>query len=366
MSPDPKKPIEELLEATARARRSQFGAEPKMPNPMRADLHQEIQRVAQGDESQPSGRWFRLLWPRLAFATSFALIIVSISTLWWWHEHPTDGRESTRLAMQQPREQAPAPETVFGQGAGASSAAPSFADSNATTSPAVESARDTDALGMLAETSITPSIAPSTNGFAAGENRTDQSFLADKSLAAKEARPAEAAAASIAKSRQITNFRQRDSQKQLRQSFRSKLKQTPNILNEFQVEQTDHEIRLVDADGSTYSGKLEPGAQKDARSVDNQNRNSNAPSSGTGATPVEKTLSANAEYYFRVTGFNARLKKSVVIEGNYIGSPAVAPEKVGRAKSESKERDEESSARITGVAKIDGESDVQINALAVP
>ena len=39
---EPKKPIDELLEASAKARRAAFGADPKMPNPMRAQLHHEI------------------------------------------------------------------------------------------------------------------------------------------------------------------------------------------------------------------------------------------------------------------------------------------------------------------------------------
>jgi len=50
MSLEPKKPIEELLEATARARRAQFGADPTMPNPMRAQLHHEIERLSRTPE----------------------------------------------------------------------------------------------------------------------------------------------------------------------------------------------------------------------------------------------------------------------------------------------------------------------------
>ena len=41
----PKKPtIEELLEASAKARREAFGPAPQMPNPMRARLQEEIAR----------------------------------------------------------------------------------------------------------------------------------------------------------------------------------------------------------------------------------------------------------------------------------------------------------------------------------
>jgi len=368
MSLEPKKPIEDLLEATAKARRAQFGADPKMPNPMRAQLHHEIARLARDDDSRRSENWFRILWPRLAFTTAFALILVSISTLWWWHEHQTSSGETMKLAMQKPAKEAPPPEKVFEQGAAAAAgpATPTFADNNAAASRPAETAKDVDALGGFAEAATAPSTSPMTDGLVAGANKTDQPLLADKSLAAKEAKPVAPASAEVAQSRQMTNFRQQFSKDAANQAFRSKLKQTANILNEFQMEQNDHEIRLVDADGSTYSGKLEPLAQNDARSVYNQKKNYNAPSSRAAPTFDEKAQSANAEYYFRATGYNTSLKKSLVFEGNYIAPLGVAQKKGAKAKTESEERDEEASARIAGVVKVHGESPVQIDAVAVP
>jgi hypothetical protein len=366
MSPEPKKPIEDLLEATAKARRAQFGPDPKMANPMRAQLHNEIARVGRDDDSRRSRHWFQILWPRLAFTTAFALILVSISTLWWWHEHPTGSGETMKLAMQEPAREAPPPERVFRQGAAAAlPTTPTFTDSNDRASRPGEAAKDADALQRFAEATASPSPAPMTNGLAAGGNKTDQPLLADKSLAAKEGKPAEPAAASLAQSRQMTNFRQQFSNDAANQALRSKLKQTANILNEFQVEQSDHEIRLVDADGSTYSGKLEPLAQNDVRSIYNQKKD-NATASRAASTFDEKARSANAEYFFRATGYNTSLKKSLVFEGNYITPLAVAQKKVAKAKTESEERDEGASARITGVAKVHGESPVQIDAVAVP
>ena len=366
MSLEPKKPIEDLLEATAKARRAQFGADPKMPNPMRAQLHHEIARVARDDDSRRSEHWFRILWPRLAFTTAFALILVSLSTLWWWHEHQTSSGETMKLAMEEPAREAPPPEKVFEQGAAAAAgpATPTFADNNVAASRSAEAAKDVDALGRFAEATTAPSTSPMADGLVAGRNKTDQPLLADKSLAAKEAKPAAPATGSLAQSGQMTNFRQQFSKDAANQAFRSKLKQTANILNEFQVEQSDHEIRLVDADGSTYSGKLEPLAQNDARSIYNQKKN--APFSQGARAFDEKAQSASAEYYFRATGYNTSLKKSLVFEGNYIAPLGVAQKKVAKAKTESEERDEEASARITGVAKVHGESPVQIDAVAVP
>jgi len=367
MSPEPKKPIEDLLEATARSRRAQFGVDPKMPNPMRAQLHHEIARLGQGDESRQSGRWFQIVWPRLAFTTASALILASLSTLWWWHEHQTSSSETMKLAMQQPAREAPPPEKVFEQGAAAagSAAAPTFADSNAAASAPAEAAKDADALGRFAEATIAPTTAPMSDGLLAGGNKTDQPLLADKSLATKEVKPSALASASFAQNRQTTNFRQQFSKDTTNQEFRSKQKQMANILSDFQVEKSDHEIRLVDADGSTYSGTLEPLAQNDARSIYNQ-KNYNAPSSHAAQTFDEKARSTNAEYYFRATGYNASLKKSLVFEGNYIAPSEVSQKKVAKAKTESEERDGEASARITGVAKVHGESPVQIDAIAVP
>src|SRR4030095_4450717 len=141
MSLEPKKPIEELLEATARARRAEFGADPKMPNPLRTELHHEITRLSRQAARESRWRSLEISWPRLMTATALALLLVSASVIWWWREREFTGGETMKLAMQEPAREAPAPEKIFEQGAaGAGAAAPSFADSNAAASrPAQES-----------------------------------------------------------------------------------------------------------------------------------------------------------------------------------------------------------------------------------
>jgi len=59
MASEPKKPIEEMLEALAKARRAEFGDDPKMPNPMRARLHEEIARAgaAEDEKVESRGSW---------------------------------------------------------------------------------------------------------------------------------------------------------------------------------------------------------------------------------------------------------------------------------------------------------------------
>jgi len=354
---EPKKPIDELLEASAKARRAAFGADPKMPNPMRTQLHHEISRLARKDECESRWRAFGISWPRLMTATALALILVSASAIWWWREHQSAGGETMKLAMQQPMSpanEAAAPEKVFEQGAAVAGArsGEGLAENKIGAVQSANQPKVADTLNKLA-----PATKDSIN---AGE-KTAGSLPSDISLAAKETNQSARAAASLAQNRQTTNFRQQFSKNASDQAFRSKPKQTLNILNEFQVEQTDHEIRVVDGDGSTYSGKLEPLGQNDVRSIFNQKRNYAAPSSREPASFDDKAQAPNVEFYFRTTGYNSSLKKRVVFEGNYIVSSAAAQKKA----AEAEERDEQTRARITGTAKIPGESPLQIDAVAV-
>jgi hypothetical protein len=271
--------------------------------------------------------------------------------------------------MQQPMapaNEAAAPEKVFEQGAAAAGArsGEGFAENKTGAMQSANQPKVADTLSRLAEAAATPPpLPPATKDSINAREKTAGSVPSDISLAAKETNQSAPAAASLAQNRQTTNFRQQFSKNASDQAFRSKPKQTLNILNEFQVEQTDHEIRVVDGDGSTYSGRLEPLAKNDARSIFNQKRNYAAPSSRAPANLDDKAQAANAEFYFRATGYNSSLKKRVVFEGNYIASSSAAQKKVAKAKAE--ERDEQTRARITGTAKIPGESPLQIDAIAV-
>src|SRR3954454_17001419 len=93
MASEPKKPIEQMLEALAKARRAKFGDDPKMPNPMRARLHQEIARVGAADDEQAESRpsWITMFWPRLTVAAALATLIVLVPAIWRNQSHqPAD------------------------------------------------------------------------------------------------------------------------------------------------------------------------------------------------------------------------------------------------------------------------------------
>ena len=85
MPSEPKKPIEQMLEALAKTRRAQFGDDPKMPNPMRARLHEEIARVGTAEEENVESRpsWITMFWPRLTVAAVLATLIVLVPAIWW-------------------------------------------------------------------------------------------------------------------------------------------------------------------------------------------------------------------------------------------------------------------------------------------
>src|SRR3954454_14341846 len=100
MASEPKKPMEQMLEALAKARRSQFGDDPKMPNPMRTRLHEEIGRAGAADDEQSESRpsWITMFWPRLTVAAALATLIVLVPAIWWNQSHPV--AESGDLALR--------------------------------------------------------------------------------------------------------------------------------------------------------------------------------------------------------------------------------------------------------------------------
>src|SRR5436190_8693711 len=100
MTSEPKKPIEEMLEALAKARRAEFGGDPKMPNPMRARLHEEIARagVTEDEKDESRGSWVTRFWPRVTVAAALATLIVLVPAIWWNRTHPL--AESDDLALR--------------------------------------------------------------------------------------------------------------------------------------------------------------------------------------------------------------------------------------------------------------------------
>jgi hypothetical protein len=159
---------------------------------------------------------------------------------------------------------------------------------------------------------------------------------------------------------------QQFSQQSAVQSFQNNARVSggANVLNKFQVQQEGNEIRVLDADGSTYAGKIEQsskGAELDSRITARRGVMKQTPKYA--AKSVSENKSAIPQSYFRATGYNVSLKKTLVFEGNYEAPPQQQP---ASATSNDKQRAEQSSgwARIVGTVRVNGEAPVEVDAIA--
>ncbi len=160
---------------------------------------------------------------------------------------------------------------------------------------------------------------------ASGASKVDQAPAAPKTseeFAKETSRPVIADSGLLGQKQKAENFRQQFSQTSANEVFRRdvKLQRAANVLDNFQVEQDGRQIRVVDADGSTYTGKIERLSQNDTRNLSKEKQNYAARSARTAAAAPTKDAdgSTSDEFYFHATGYSGSLKKSLIFEGNYI------------------------------------------------
>ena len=387
MPSEPKKPIEQMLEALAKARRAEFGDDAKMPNPMRARLHEEIARAgaAEDEKVESRGSWVTMFWPRLTVAAALATLIVLVPAIWWNRSHPLAGsgdlalRDRTAGAADGLNPAVPAEKTLAkAPAASATEQTVNLADNNQIKiEPAATPASEA---GSLASTRVLQGHAATDFPNQATKGFTDKEIAGAKIQAAPAAAPAAgadskaksdtmaAAAPSVAQPSSVGSLgtKQQFSQQSLVQSFRNnaQVSRAANVLNTFQVQQQGSEIRVLDADGSTYTGKIEQSAKSaelDSRVT--ARRDAAMQTRSYAAKAAGEGKAAAPESYFRATGFNVSLKKTLVFEGNYAGAPAQQPAK---ATSNDRERAESSRdrARIVGTVRVNGEAPVEVDAIA--
>jgi hypothetical protein len=388
MPSEPKKPIEQMLEALAKARRAEFGDDPKMPNPMRARLHEEIARTGAAEEESVESRpsWITMFWPRVTVAAALATLIVLVPAIWWNRTHPL--AESGDLALRD--RTAGAADGLNPVAASADTVAKAPAAS--ATEPIVNLADNSQ---IKIEPAATPAseagaLASSTRvlkGRGATEfpNQVTKGFV-DKQIAAAKIQAAPAAAPAAGQDSKAESdkmaaaappvaqpssagsigTKQQFSQQSAVQSFRNnaQVSRSANVLNTFQVQQQGSEIRVLDADGSTYTGKIEQSANNaelDSRIT--ARRDAAKQTRRYAAKAARENESAAPQSYFRATGFNVSLKKTLVFEGNYAAPPAQQP---AAATANDRERSEQSRdrARIVGTVRVNGEAAVEVDAVA--
>ena len=386
MPSEPKKPIEQMLEALAKARRSQFGEDPKMPNPMRARLHEEIARAGvtreEHAESRPS--WITMFWPRLTVAAALATLLVLVPAIWWNQSHPLAERGDVAV-RDRPAATSDGLKTTMS------------AEDILAKAPAVSATEPT--VNLADNNKIEPAAAPSAESEASkplahiAQSRGANEFpsqaekdFADKEIASAKIQAAPAAAPPVgadskAKSDSIVGAaapvapasstsslatRQQFSQQSQVQSFRNntQVSQAANVLNTFQVQQEGSEIRVFDADGSTYTGKIEqPVKSGELDSGVTARRYAAKQTPRYAAKSVSENRSAIPQSYFRASGYNVSLKKTLVFEGNYAAPPEQRPPV---ETSNDRERAEQSRdrARIVGTVRVNGETPVKVDAIA--
>jgi hypothetical protein len=380
MPQEPKKPIEQMLEALAKARRAEFGDDPKMPNPMRARLHEEIARAGATDnenvESRPS--WVTRFWPRVAVAAALATLIVLVPAIWWNQSHPLGGVANVAVR-----------ERTAAAGDGLKIAA--SAEDNLAKAPAVSATEPTVNLADNSQIKIEPAATPSSEveaskssiHFAEGRAATELPSQATKGFIDKEiasakiqaapaaapapgrgSKPEDRLARAAPPSADSLGIRQQFSQQLAVQSFRNnaQVSRAANVLNTFQVEQEGSDIRVLDADGSTYTGKIEQLASGELDSRITARSDAAKQKQGYAAKAVGETESAAPQSYFRATGYNVSLKKTLVFEGNYAAQSAQQP----GTTSNDRERAEQirDRARIVGTVRVNGEAPVEVDAIA--
>ena len=383
MASEPKKPIEQMLEALAKARRAEFGDDPKMPNPMRARLHEEIARSGAAEEGkvESRGSWLTMFWPRVTVAAALATFIVLVPAIWWNRSHPLAGSGDVALRGRTAGTAEGLHRTVT-------------AEDTLAKAPAVSATEPTVNLADNSQIKIEPAAMPSSEaeaskssthfeGRAAAElpNQGTKGFV-DKAIASAKIKAAPAAgpdskadsdrmAGAVPPVTQPSSagnlaMTQQFSQQSAVQSFRSnaQVSQSANVLNTFQVQQQGSEIRVLDADGSTYTGNIEQlakSAKLDSRIIARQDAAKQTRSYA--AKAAGESESAAPQSYFRATGYNVSLKKTLVFEGNYAAPPAQQP---AMTTANDRERSEQNRdrARIVGTVRVNGEAAVEVDAVA--
>jgi hypothetical protein len=170
------------------------------------------------------------------------------------------------------------------------------------------------------------------------------------------------------------------------------------VLNSFQVEQAGAELRFIDADGSTYSGRLVDSAGVSAARASEATtltlgRDARVPSPRRSAArtkpaaPVAATDQPAPAYNFIAQGTNRSLQQLVVFQGNYRVQTNVAPTTQGAppqtfyrsaARPDAAARGgqlggggygglaQQTPALIKGQAIVGGNTTVEVNAIPLP
>ena len=399
---EPERPIEKLLRAFAKKRREQAGEPIELHPVARQQLQKEIaRRAAETSGAGWFSNFFHGLRPRLAFALCFSALVVAgliflpnlrerkLSTL----ASANSSRKETVPAKKaepamappqvapmmpaanerervdqdkQPAVAANRQSVVAAEGAPKQAAVvqnkraqPPVPTSVATASPAPSNA---ETRGF--KNDRTANVATFGGASVADSRALSKDTLspAPGGAAFFENSQAQAAAAAPPAS-QV--FNRLDIPAGGRRAVGGFIAPTP-VLASFRVEQTGNALRVVDTDGSVYTGAVQQVAQP--ASTARATAPKNAPAVASVAI-VTAPAQAAQNYYFRVAGTNRNLNQNVIFSGNLIpltNAPILTGAVGTRRALELPVESLLSNSRISGKAVIGDQKEIEVNATPAP
>ncbi len=431
MASDPERPIEKLLRASAEKRREEAGAP--------FELHPATRRLLQGEvsrqfakpaaQTEPSVGRLRLWWPRLAWGLAggagLAVLVLLLlparvqkQELLAKNDLSVAPEPAVESLASSSRDRAPAeaPASTLAARADSQPAAaplPATAPSQSQVALAersmqapaqfarrVESAAGRETLagaavnapaaaasGTMTDSSAAAAAAQplQSREMALAANKTElaPAAVANQELAMRYGlrAPAPTTVVSVANatpSDQRLRFIQ--TEVKTKAALTDSIAPAQPVLASFQVEPSGAGLRIVDGDGSVYTGYLQP-ADNGALSTAGKSLSQASPGAAMlaagkkGAPAAMPPVPAGAQtwsnYFFRVVGTNQTLNQRIVFTGNLVcpanfpmlpSSTAVAGGAIGDRAVTRTNGVPPANARITGRAVLQDHREIQVNA----
>jgi hypothetical protein len=318
MSNEPEHKAARQLKAYAERRRQETGGPTEMSAATRQRLMSEVVRVYGPEPGSPgarSGWWSLVSWPRLSFAGSiFALVVAGL--VWMERE-----REREKFMLDTARIEAPGADSKSPLDAALGTGSPQerapiiiTGREVATSTPATPDLLS--AASKQSPSSVTPELPAGAETPLAATAPSIAEALPAPALepANRELPPPTPASRPISAPESLSRarFARQPESQPARDNFNPP--PPPNVLNHFQVEQEGNQLRVVDEDGSTYLGHVEPAPSPISLS---EARGALRQESSLPAQKQSGQTESAVNLYFKVTGTNRSLNQKVVFEGNY-------------------------------------------------
>lgn len=367
MESNPQRPIEKLLRDYAEKRRKESGGPLEMRAATRRLLQGEVSRRFRKPAAGRPSVWSLLAqyWPRLAWSAGTVGLVVAGILLWPAHSGRTPEIQLAQNRVSSPgarRELAERPE----ESAKVAAPAPLQQPSSDRSRLALQIDSVTNAtLAQTFDTAAAPALkeaAPPSGAVLAGAQASAMSLDAPSNqrygLSAGQQEPLQQFVALADNAGTNTALDKKFS--------------TNPVLASFQFERLGRQVRIIDKDGSVYSGSFQTADSKP-----------NSPGfAGPAGAPADRLAARSAvpspatgkdtgSYFFRVAGTNLTSNEQVIFSGSLLPAmPPRAGQALGAASGLAPAAALSnavllSPARITGKAVV-GQSEIEINAVRSP